>query len=374
MNNISLSIKAYLFRDVISAVKLAENERTPANIRFAEKLICAKQSSSRFNRDKLIDFNGKCITNGEKYEALYKIMWGLRKIHIPDKSNDSDCDILKVRLKAVEQQLLPGATHNAGRYLTSSQAQINNISSECSQNRFEDIKSDIFTRVGNNLSANRIIVNEKNIAIATQYPLEHQIESHLKMLVDNRTPVMAVLASRQEIDDDGNQMPDYFTTSNRYPCGINTQSTLIKTELLGDEVEADFYHLDIHGYDKSISIHVLHVHNWPDKTALSSRLTKKLARAINKWTDNGVAKLKEQGSRAANDPDKMLPIVHCRAGVGRTGQIIAAMAMDKLDQNISLEKIITDMRNTRNGYMVQKEQQIDVLTEIAEQQGRPVIE
>lgn len=374
MNNISLGIKAYLFRNVTSAVMLAENRRSPGNIRFAEKLLCARQSSSRFNRDKIIEFMGRKVSKGEKYDVLYKVIWDLKKIQIPEKNIPGDRDILKTRLTELQQQLLPSARRNLGRYFLSSPAQSDKVPDECRINRFEDIGADVFTRVGNNLNANRVVVNENNLAIASQYPLKHQIENHLKMLVDNRTPVMAVLASRQEIDDSSNQMPDYFTKSNRYPCGVNTQSTLMKTELLGDGVEANVYRLDIHGYDKSISTHVLHVHNWPDKTALSSRLTKKLARTINKWTENGVAKLKEQGSLAANDPDKMLPVVHCRAGVGRTGQIIAAMAMDKQDKQISLEKIVTDMRNTRSGFMVQKDRQLDVLVEIAEQQGRPLIE
>ncbi|MBU4682433.1 dual specificity protein phosphatase family protein [Cedecea davisae] len=193
------------------------------------------------------------------------------------------------------------------------------------------------------------------------------------MLVDTRTPIVAVLASQSEIECAKNKMPDYFTQPKSYPCGITTESKLLGKIPLGMGVEAKVYRLEIRGYDKGVAVNVLHVHNWPDKTAISAESTKNLANTINQLTKDGVERYKEKGGRSINDPDKLLPVVHCRAGVGRTGQVIAAMAMGKYDKKISLEKIVADMRNSRNGFMVQKEQQFDILIELAEQQGRPLI-
>ncbi|MBO1916679.1 hypothetical protein J4727_19775 [Providencia rettgeri] len=60
------------------------------------------------------------------------------------------------------------------------------------------------------------------------------------------------------------------------------------------------------------------------------------------------------GSRAINDKDKLLPVIHCAAGVGRTGQVAAAMQLIKPNNELSVPEIIMDMRKTGCGKMVQK--------------------
>ena len=57
------------------------------------------------------------------------------------------------------------------------------------------------TTIRKDLNANRIIINRKSFAIATQYPFPHQLEAQLQMLADNRTPALVILASDNDIKD-----------------------------------------------------------------------------------------------------------------------------------------------------------------------------
>ncbi|WP_279050332.1 protein-tyrosine phosphatase family protein [Cedecea davisae] len=372
MSNISLNVKAHIFRRVIPAIILAEKNSSEKKVQFAKKLLAARQSAANLN--KIVRYKGNKITRAEKYQLLSARLSNATLLQSRQPPASSERMNLKERMDSLQDKLLPKKDKPDDRYLS---PLINPLifppAFKDNLNRFSDIRAKARTAVGDQLNANKISIAGENIAIASQYPLPHQVENYLKMLVDYRTPVVAVLSSQSEIANAKNRMPAYFLGSNSYPCGIKTQSKLIAAISLGDGLEAKIYRLEIRGYDKGVAINVIHVDNWPDKTAVSGKATTILANEINQITAAGIKKYKEKGGRSIGNPDKLLPVVHCRAGVGRTGQIIAAMAMQKLPKGISLEKIVADMRHSRNGFMVQKEQQFDVLMELAEQQGRPLI-
>lgn len=59
-------------------------------------------------------------------------------------------------------------------------------------------------------------------------------------------------------------------------------------------------------------------------------------------------------------------MVHCRTGVGRTAQVIGAMAMhDPGNTQLSMEDVLSSMRTSRNGVMVQNQEQLEVLMTLA---------
>ncbi|AQS40714.1 protein tyrosine phosphatase [Shewanella psychrophila] len=239
-------------------------------------------------------------------------------------------------------------------------------------NRFGDIQSAQHTNVASDLNANRINIGGKNIAIATQYPLAHQIESHLKMLVQNRTPSLTVLTEQSKMNDPTKGMQDYFSKSAQYGS-VQTKSSLVETVDF-DGIHADVYKLVIREPgQKSIEVPVVHITNWEDMTAVDAEVTLKITAKIKELTDEKLSGYQSIGSRAVGDPDKLLPVVHCRAGVGRTGQILGAMAMQEPANKASLESIVTDMRTSRNGIMVQTDKQLDVLAEIANSQSRALV-
>lgn len=272
---------------------------------------------------------------------------------------------LSSRLAGLQQQLQPSVQPD--RYLQSPDGS--------KLNRFRDIQANKATAVRADLNANYVQVGAHR-SIACQYPLESQLESHLQMLFDNRTPVLAVLASAHEIANPQFKMPDYFRQSGQYGA-VSVKSDHKMSVDLGDGIQADVYQMALTmpgSGKKGIQVPVVHVSNWPDKTAVSAEVTEQLSALLEQKTQEKRAIYEKAGSSAVGDANKLLPVVHCRAGVGRTAQVIGAMAMhDQRNAALSTEEVVSDMRTSRNGVMVQKQEQLDVLMTLAERQQRPLL-
>ena len=216
------------------------------------------------------------------------------------------------------------------------------------------------TSVRKELNANRITIGGNDIAIATQYPFLHQMEAQLQMLVDNFTPVLIVLASRSDMQN--HQLPEYFSSSDTFG-EIQTHSKFVDYIDLDNTIEAKIFRLSISGYKDSIDIPVIHVHNWPDHRTVSPETTTKLVDLIETTAAERRAFYEETKHPAIDDAGKMLPVMHCKAGVGRTGQTIAAMAMKKYAE-LTLASITTDLRISRNDLMIQTPRQMETLIKL----------
>lgn len=220
----------------------------------------------------------------------------------------------------------------------------------------------IDTCIRKDLNANFIKVDGDIVSIATQYPYDHQVEGQLQLLVDNRTPVLVVLASDKDIIRD--DLPEYFSKSSRYG-EISVKSKLTDTIDLGNSIEARTYQLDISGYQATVSIPVIHVHNWPDHHTIKPESTLKLVNLIESISGHKKDFYIQRKSRAIYDPEKLLPVIHCRAGVGRTGQTIAAMMLHS-KPHLNLASITKDLRVSRNDYMIQTLVQMETLVQLEE--------
>ncbi|HDL7837522.1 TPA: dual specificity protein phosphatase family protein, partial [Yersinia enterocolitica] len=231
-------------------------------------------------------------------------------------------------------------------------------------NRYKDIKARISTQLNKNLNANKISIAENHIANAGQYPKDEQIEDHLKMLADNKTSCLVVLASNDDISKPN--FTNYFITNSSYA----TSTLVVKKYNLSSDLSADLYLLktkDSKG--EYIYIPVVHVTNWPDKKPITSSALIKMANLVTESAkiDNNTNKI------SVNSFDKGLPFVHCKAGVGRTGTFMAEYYMSNHpDNNVSLERIIEDMRISRNNHMVQTKEQLNTLVGICKAQNRPI--
>ena len=223
------------------------------------------------------------------------------------------------------------------------------------------------TRVSDALNANRIIVDGKSIAIATQYPFEYQVEAQLQLLLDNHTPVLIVLASATDIQN--HEMPQYFSGSETYGA-IQTKSKFVDYIDLGNDIESKVFKLSITGPEDSLDIPVLHVSNWPDHRTVSPETTTKLVELIETTVAESRATFASHGNPHLDNPEKMLPVMHCKAGVGRTGQTLAAMVMNKSPE-LTLESITKDLRASRNDRMIQSPYQMKTLVKLAAMQIKP---
>ncbi|WP_033137471.1 protein-tyrosine phosphatase family protein [Aeromonas finlandensis] len=272
---------------------------------------------------------------------------------------------LSSRLANVQRQLQPSVQPD--RYLQSSDGS--------KLNRFNDIQANKATAVRPDLNANYVQVGVHR-SIACQYPLDSQLESHLQMMFDNRTPVLAVLASANEIANPQFKMPDYFRQSGQYGA-VSVKSEHQMSVDLGDGIQADVYQMALTmpgSGKKGIQVPVVHVSNWPDKTAVSAEVTERLSALLEQNAQAKRAMYEKAGSSAVGDENKLLPVVHCRAGVGRTAQVIGAMAMhDPRNNQLSVEDVVSSMRTSRNGVMVQKQEQLEVLMTLAQHQQRPLL-
>ncbi|PSW76603.1 protein-tyrosine phosphatase family protein, partial [Photobacterium damselae] len=216
-------------------------------------------------------------------------------------------------------------------------------SKENKVDRFGDIGTMLHSKVGYNLNANRITVAGQDVAIATQYPKDSQIEDQLRLLVDNRTPSLTVLTEASQMANPAKGMTDYFSRNLGFNSGLTTQSELTSRDMVvgrntdGSDLKANVFNLTINiPGEAPFTVPVLHVTNWIDKTAIDAESSNNIATMINGIESDGGA-----------------PVVHCRAGVGRTGQIVAAIAMQKVPNSVSAEEVINDMRYSRNDYMGQ---------------------
>ncbi|WGL97976.1 protein-tyrosine phosphatase family protein [Arsenophonus sp. aPb] len=229
---------------------------------------------------------------------------------------------------------------------------------------------------GQLLAANRVQIAGQNVAIACQYPKPASLQDYFKMLVANRTPALVVLASDNDINpQSGVGLPEYFRKDNQY--GDVGVTVIDKGEgKLADEL--DYHEYLLHVTDKgqnikvTVTIPVIHVSNWPDLTASGNEGLKELAEHVNTVVDKKINFYKEKGSSAINDENKLLPVMHCRAGVGRTGQLLATMELLKPESQQSLESIVRDMRTTRDRKMVQTIAQMQTLAVLAEQLNKPI--
>lgn len=238
-----------------------------------------------------------------------------------------------------------------------------------SRDRWETIPTAAATNLSRpghyELNANEIRIHRQPVAIASQYPDSAQVEQYLDCMLDKKTPVLVVLASQAEVDFPDYDMPDYFARSQQY----KHLSTLVLPHTrngniaLDDKIQAQRYRMIIKRPEGNTlnahEVEVIHVKNWKDRTALSAKGTEQLSKLISAIADK----------KASHSP----PWIHCRAGVGRTGQVIGSMAIrDHAQLQRSVLEIVRAMRQSRNTELVQTPEQLDTLVTLAKQHKVPL--
>ncbi|CAG9426179.1 protein-tyrosine phosphatase family protein [Providencia alcalifaciens] len=227
------------------------------------------------------------------------------------------------------------------------------------------------------LAANRLQINGKKLVIRCQYPKDNAqaIENHLSMLMANKTPILVVLASKQEIHGSlfqKEKLPPYFMSNQKYGA-IEVTAKREKNDYKvepkqantgGKPLEFSQYRMDIvNGYKKH-SLPVIHVTNWDDGGTVAIEELIKLNRIIGIINEGSLFKLYKNKGVDIEGRNKPLPVIHCKAGIGRAGVLAAAMQLTKKDNTLKVDDIVLGLRTSGNADMVQTEKQYNTLLDL----------
>ncbi|HEQ1857823.1 TPA: tyrosine protein phosphatase [Providencia alcalifaciens] len=227
------------------------------------------------------------------------------------------------------------------------------------------------------LAANRLRVGNENLAIRCQYPKDNDqaIENHLSMLMANKTPILVVLASKQEIHGSvfqKDKLPPYFMSNQKYGAievSVRREKKDYKVEpkqINAGEKSLEFsqYKMDVFNGHKKHSIPVIHVTNWDDGGTVTTEELIKLNRIIGTINEGSLFELYKNQGVDIEGGRKPLPVIHCKAGIGRTGVLAASMQWMKAGNKLGMEDIVLGLRETGNPNMVQNEEQYRQLREL----------
>lgn len=334
-SNLALYLKSHLFNSAASATRLAEKSPTTDNIVFAQRLLKLKNSVNNPKLRQVVYYDHREMKRSEKYAELFS------------RVCQTDFNQLNKYSDGLDKS--------------------NNYTSVKGLERYGDIQTAIATQVklknGTGMPANQIKVDGKEVAIRCQYPKEAYLEQHFKMLMEQKPAVIVVLSSEEDIAK--KNLPEYFREGMQKSYGditVNCRSKVIKST--GKNIETKLGHLLLNHHRMNISdktnksdFSVIHVTNWKDRETITSDELKKLADFVKNKVE----------SECDKDPSRAKqPLIHCNAGIGRTGMLTGALLLMDKDNNKSAREVVQGMRATGSARMVQTLEQYKTLVQLEE--------
>ncbi|CCV44679.1 protein tyrosine phosphatase [Yersinia enterocolitica] len=224
------------------------------------------------------------------------------------------------------------------------------------------------------LPANHIQLGTDKGVIRSQYPTQQSVAPFIEMLGEKRATVLVVIGENNIFSYNCGMKPypPYFRTAENnasYAIDIRTET----------HPGAEGYTIKTPSQINNIAVPVIHITNWKDKTALPADEMMALAKRIlelhnEKFNIYAAHEANRYPSKAVNAKCETLPVIHCSAGVGRTGQLIAAMELINSESLRSLESIIHTLREQGGPDMVQTEDQMKALIDLADKVRKQLLD
>lgn len=207
------------------------------------------------------------------------------------------------------------------------------------------------------LHANRMNFGCGKYFIASQMPMQNEIPGFSKMLATERVALIVDLTRPEEKDRAAIYAP---SSQNTLQTGSVTKISCTKSTWL-NHPKANLKQLCIDSDSQKINVKRLHFKAWPDHGVVDHRTLIQLADQVERLS-----------------PDLSRPVlIHCRAGVGRTGSLMAFIAARRKLLSISddkgnctpenviktLLKVIAKGRIDRGPEFIQTEDQFKVVLE-----------
>ncbi|MGI4848047.1 MAG: protein-tyrosine phosphatase family protein [Janthinobacterium lividum] len=216
---------------------------------------------------------------------------------------------------------------------------------------------------GPGMNANHFYLTDRSgnrlpgaVATACTYPNDQGLEGFWDMARAIKPSVIMVLAEDKDMKTGS---CGYFRRDEI--CG----EKVIKSRFVERDKEsgAKLYMVTILEKGIELEIPVIHVDDWPDRSALGTARLKKVIEFMRRVEARG-----EPGE------PRRIPLVHCKHGVGRTGQLIAQyLLMTRKNAVHSAEELIQTMRAQRDYYMLHAVEQQNSIGELAADLGIPVL-
>ena len=185
--------------------------------------------------------------------------------------------------------------------------------------RFTEIKPPLHSAVilSNNkpIHANRIVIDGRGLGIATQAPTANTLNEFWQMVSEQKTQLIVDLTNAKDRTD--RAIPDYLPTDiYQHP---DKQFSVESDEPLHDSfddtpsiVKETYKVVDANGERPLVSLHFA---EWPDHGVISVEELQDLVKQVQ-------GSLDKFGANSS-------PIVHCNAGVGRSGTLLSALSLHK---------------------------------------------
>ena len=243
--------------------------------------------------------------------------------------------------------------------------------------RYSNVKSATKTDIGSKYATNANKLTRENVMplVLAQFPqngeMKNNIPNFFNMLKGEKINKVVVLVESHEMNDDkktgfGIRNKDaqlsYFSPQSGTIKHINPnsgQSITVKSELISDNslsnesnlnsIQEKKYKLTItEPNGESREIEVVHFDGWKDKTAVTAETLLSMVKKL----DNNESTL-----------------IHCSAGVGRTGTLAAGKIMyDQYlnGQKVNVVDVIASIREERSPFAIQTKAQEELLIAFAD--------